>query len=92
MASKIAVINGCAKDIVSYRSSNRIKSIDVGAYGVQRNVVLKDDTLSWQVIGDTFGWFNATEIYHGEVDNLIAIAEFNIYEDEHGWLFGDINE
>jgi len=92
MVSKIAVINGCAENITSYRSNNRIKSIVVGSHGVNRNVELADDTLSWQVIENTFGWFDATEIYPGNVYNRTLIAGFNMYSDQYGWLFGDIDE
>jgi hypothetical protein len=92
MVSKIAVINGCAENITSYRNNNRIKLIVVGAHGELRNEELADDTLSWQVIGNTFGWFNTTEIYPGDIYNRTLIAGFNMYSDQYGWLFGDIHE
>jgi len=92
---KIAIINGYAQNMTLYKDNNRIKTIYL--FSLLKNefykMELADNTLGWQFIEtDDDGDIRATEIYRGEKYNDTCIAEFNVYTEQYGWLFGDIDE
>ena len=91
---KVAIINGYAQDTAMYRNNNRVKTIELYSYTSNKyyNLGLVDNILGWQFIETDDKGFSVREIYRGEKYNDTCIAEFNIYTEEYGWLFGDINE
>jgi hypothetical protein len=89
----MAIINGYAQDMATYRNNNRVKAISVFISGREfMNVGLADDTLSWQIVETAQTGMSVSEIYPGIRYNDTCIAEFNICPEDYGWLFGDINE
>jgi len=92
---QIAIINGYAQDMTLYKQNNRDKIMSI-LFNLKefRNLELSDSTLGWQFlnIDKGTGGFSVMEIYHGEKYNDTCIAEYNIYTDQYGWLFGDIDE
>jgi hypothetical protein len=92
--TKLAIINGFTRNPVSYRNNNRIKSVSIyGLSDMQSNVFeLNDNIFSWQIIESFNYGFAATSVYKGERYNKTGISGFNIYLEDSGWLFGDINE
>jgi len=91
---KIAIINGYAQDMTLYKNNNRIKTIRLYYPRSSKfyDIELADNTLGWQFIETNDCDINTIEIYRGEKYNDTCIAEFNIYTDQYGWLFGDIDE
>jgi len=91
---KIAVINGYAQDMTLYKNNNRIKTIFLFSYKRKEfyEIGLADNILGWQYIETDDSRISAYEIYRGEKYNDTCIAEFNVYTDQYGWLFGDIDE
>jgi len=90
--NRLAIINGCARDMSSYRNNNRISRIGVGFNRELQEAELAIDTLSWQVIKnvDEIG-FLAKGIFQGERYNDVLISGFNAYIENHGWIFGEID-
>jgi hypothetical protein len=91
---KIAVINGYAQDMSLYKDNNRIKTIRLYYSRSSKfyDIELADNTLGWQFIETNDCDINTIEIYRGEKYNDTCIAEFNVYTEQYGWLFGDIDE
>ena len=92
--TKIAIINGFAENFTVYTNNNRIKSIKPHiSRGEEIDALeLAGNTLAWQVVDISSYGFRALEIYPGEKYNLTGISGFNLYLEDSGWLFGDIDE
>ena len=88
----IAIINGCAQSITSYRNNSRLRTITISFNREWRDVELADNTLSWQIIENASAWFAGRETYLGHRYNNTLISGFNVYIENYGWLFGDIDE
>jgi hypothetical protein len=93
-SKKIAIINGYAQDMPLYKDNNRIKTIRLYYPRSSEfyDIELADNTLGWQFIETDDNDILATEIYRGEKYNDTCIAEHNVYTEQYGWLFGDIDE
>jgi len=93
---KIAIINGCAQSMTSYRNNNRARTLSMffGNFPHRelREIELADDTLSWQIIESDDPGFDVMKVYPGDRYNNTLVTGFNVYVDNYGWLFGDINE
>jgi hypothetical protein len=91
---KITIINGYAQDMPLYKDNNRIKTIRLYYPRSSKfyDIELADNTLGWQFIETNDCDINTIEIYRGEKYNDTCIAEYNVYTDQYGWLFGDIDE
>jgi len=92
---KIAIINGYAQNISLYKDNNRIKKLSMYYNANEiRDMELADNALGWQFIKvvEGSGGFSVHEVYRGEKYNDTCIAEFNLYLEKYGWLFGDIDE
>jgi hypothetical protein len=97
-----AIINGYAQNMLLYKKNNRIKQIDIHKVNWSRinepnNVdiiehILLDDMLAYQFIDVDNSVFWVKDVYRGSDYADTCLAEYNIYVDEIGWLFGDINE
>jgi hypothetical protein len=83
-----AIINGFAQNLNLYKNNNRIKSLWVDS----ALSFLKDDTLSYQFVNQAHQCLYISDIYKGDKYNDTCIAEYNVYIDGIGWLFGDIDE
>jgi len=90
--TKFAIINGFAADLASYLHNNRIKTISAFSGRSEGVMQLTDNTLSWQVIESNSEYFDNLEVYPGERYNNTGVSGFNIFLENHGWLFGDIDE
>jgi hypothetical protein len=82
------LINGYAQDATLYKNNNRIKSLWIG--DTRRELL--DNTLAYQYLDCAFQSLYVSDIYKGTKYNDSCLAEYNVYVDEIGWLFGDINE
>jgi len=91
---RLAIINGDARDMISYRNNNRVKQISLFCFAIMDfiEVELADNTLSWQIIEKSGIGFSVTEVYFGDRYNNTLVAGFNLYSEYYGWLFGDIDE
>jgi hypothetical protein len=99
---RFAIINGYAQNMTLYKKNNRIKQID--AYEVNwalineaNNVditahILSDNMLAYQFIDIDNYELWVEDVYTGSDYADTCLAEFNLYIDGLGWLFGDIDE
>jgi hypothetical protein len=85
---RCAVINGYAQNMTTYKNNNRIKNI----WPDEHTVELQDNTLSFQYINSANQWLSISDIYRGEKYNDTCLAEYNVYLDGIGWLFGEMDE
>jgi hypothetical protein len=85
---RCVIVNGYAQDMALYKSNNRVKSLWIG----DRKRELLDDSLAYQYVDRASQNLSVSDIYRGEKYNDTCIAEYNVYADGIGWLFGDINE
>jgi len=88
---RIAIINGCAKGMTSYKDNNRLRTISTSFNRERRDIVLYDDTLSWQKIDNATAWFSVREIFPGYNYDNTLVAGFNVFIENQGWLFGGID-
>ncbi|GHV57531.1 hypothetical protein AGMMS49579_23520 [Spirochaetia bacterium] len=86
---RIAIINGYAQNEVLYRNNNRIKSI---YHNNDRMIILSDNTLIYQIIETENEVLSVRNLYKGDKYNDTCLAEYNVFLEGFGWLFGDINE
>jgi hypothetical protein len=85
---RCAIINGYAQNMTLYKNNNRIKSLWVDNYTTE----LHDNILSYQFLNNAYQCLYISDVFKGEKYNDTCLAEYNVYVDEIGWLFGDINE
>jgi len=102
--TRMAVINGHAKDLYHYRSHNRIKKLGVETLllneeqrrwfpETDREIVLYDDYLDYQIfdVNSPFR-ISVLSVYNGKTYNNTFLSGLNLYVDGFGWLFGGIDE
>jgi hypothetical protein len=86
LSKQFALINGYAQNEVLYRNNNRIKTIDLDG-----PITLADNNRSYQFTESGGRVLSVQEIYKGDKYNNTCLAEFNVFMDGTGWLFGDID-
>jgi len=91
---RIAIINSCAKNMLSSENKNRIKTVSLFSFADMdfHTVELTDDTLEWQIIESDEIGFSVAEVYSGARYHNTIVVGFNLYSEYYGWLFGDIDE
>lgn len=83
--SKIKIINGYAKNKTLYMNNNRVKSITDRIN--KKSILLKDETLEFQIFNwNTYNLF-VTELYTGSKYTDTCIAELNFMSTKNLWLF-----
>jgi hypothetical protein len=98
--AKFAIINGYAQNTSLYVKNNRIKKIvfykvNPARINEPNNVditerILSDNQLSYQIVNSNHQSLRVKEIYKGTDYNDTCVAEFDLYIDGFGWLFGGI--
>jgi hypothetical protein len=98
------LINGYAQNISLYKDNNRVKKVGEGSHQwnetneylveiINGEKMLTDDTLSSQFFNTNPSVaIKVLDIYRGNKYNDTCIAEFNIFTNERGWLFGGVHE
>jgi hypothetical protein len=71
-----------------YKNNNRIKSLWVDSY----KTGLRADILSYQFINHAHSVLYISDVFKGARYNDTCLAEYNIYIEGKGWLFGGIDE
>jgi len=102
--TRIAILNGYARDIITYRNHPRLEMIrletavmneegTVWIGSTEYEISLEDDYLSFQIF-DVLSPFRVSVLstHNGAEDNNVFIGGLNLYFDDLGWLFGDIYE
>ena len=93
----IAIINGHTRSVTTCISNNYLRSITTVVICTEegreekRKIELVDDILSWQIIENAVGWFTANEVYLQDNCRIVFVTEFNVFSENYGWLFGDID-
>jgi hypothetical protein len=102
--TRIGLINGYAQNMSLYKNNNRIKKTGGENYqwnetneylikNINGEGILKDDDLSLQFINTNPSIaIKVLDIYRGDKYNDTCIAEFNMFTNERGWLFGGVDE
>jgi hypothetical protein len=90
---RTAIINGYAQNLVLYKNNNRVQTVRIfdNRGRILYKTQLLDNMLGWQFLEGNTG-IAAASIYRGDRYNNTCIAELNIYMDNRGWLFGEIDE
>jgi len=104
--TRIAIINGHTENLLLYRSYNRIKEIEIlsftwneesrGWITENKKISLRDNYLSYQFVNVVYparpARITVLSVFSGEVYSTTRLGGLNLYHDEIGWLFEDINE